>query len=189
MFVWHKLFVFIYWQFLRYNASKNWERFCNYIVGLVSLTHLTFNRWSTKKGDLRSLWGERGAHPPHLSPYGPAIAALCNNIMTSSQKFILNVYVFLSASFTLCLTLSQTPQTPHYVKPRQQCICGSASLALRNICRVRKYLDQTSILRCTRIHSSWLDFCSSLSYGLPAKETWFQFCSKLDETSWNIDSE
>ena len=50
-------------------------------------------------------------------------------------------------------------------------ICSLASLALRNIGRVRKYLDQTSTERLVHAFiSSRLDYCNSLLYGLPAKE-------------------
>ena len=50
-------------------------------------------------------------------------------------------------------------------------ICSLASLALRIVGRVRKYLYQTRTERL--IHSfisSRLDYCNSLLYGLPAKE-------------------
>ena len=50
-------------------------------------------------------------------------------------------------------------------------ICGSASLAIRNIGRVRKYLDQHSTERLVHAFvTSRLDYCNSLLYGLPAKE-------------------
>ena len=49
-------------------------------------------------------------------------------------------------------------------------ICRSASLALRNS-RVRKYLNQQSAERLVHAFiTSRLDYCSSLLYGLPAKE-------------------
>ena len=48
---------------------------------------------------------------------------------------------------------------------------SSASLALRNIGRVRKYLDQTRTERPVHAFvSSRLDYCNSLLHGLPAKE-------------------
>ena len=50
-------------------------------------------------------------------------------------------------------------------------ICRSASLALRNIGRVRKYLNQANTERLVHVFiSSRLDYCNSLLYGLPAKE-------------------
>ena len=50
-------------------------------------------------------------------------------------------------------------------------ICRSASLALRNIGRVRKYLNQQSTKRLVYAFiTSRLDYCNSLLYGLPAKE-------------------
>ena len=49
-------------------------------------------------------------------------------------------------------------------------ICRSASLALKNS-RVRKYLNQQSAERLVHAFiTSRLDYCSSLLYGLPAKE-------------------
>ena len=50
-------------------------------------------------------------------------------------------------------------------------ICRSASLALRNIGRVRKYLDQANTERLVQAFiTSRLDYCNSLLYRLPAKE-------------------
>ena len=50
-------------------------------------------------------------------------------------------------------------------------ICRSASLPLRNIRRVRKYLDQTNMEQLVHAFiTSRLDYCNSLLYGLPAKE-------------------
>ena len=50
-------------------------------------------------------------------------------------------------------------------------ICHSASLALRNIGRVRKYLDQANSERLVHAFiTSRLDYCNSLLYGLPVKE-------------------
>ena len=50
-------------------------------------------------------------------------------------------------------------------------ICRSASLALRNIGRVRKYLNQANTERLVHAFiSSRLDYCDSLLYGLPTKE-------------------
>ena len=49
--------------------------------------------------------------------------------------------------------------------------CCSASLALRNIGRVRKYLNQANTERLVHAFiSSSLDYCDSLLYGLPTKE-------------------
>ena len=50
-------------------------------------------------------------------------------------------------------------------------ICRSASLALRNIARVRKYLSQHNTERLVHAFiSSKLDYCNSLLYGLPSTE-------------------
>ena len=50
-------------------------------------------------------------------------------------------------------------------------ICRSASLALRNISRVKKYLNQQSTERLVHAFiKSRLDYCNSLLYGIPAKE-------------------
>jgi hypothetical protein len=50
-------------------------------------------------------------------------------------------------------------------------ICRSASLALRNIGRVRKYLDQTTTERLVHAFiTSRLDYCNSLLYGVPEKD-------------------
>ena len=50
-------------------------------------------------------------------------------------------------------------------------ICSLASLALRSVGRVRKYLYQTNTERLIHAFiSSRLDYCNSLLYGLPAKE-------------------
>lgn len=50
-------------------------------------------------------------------------------------------------------------------------LCRTASLALRNIGRVRKYLDQSSAERLVHAFiTSKLDYCNSLLYGLPAKQ-------------------
>ena len=50
-------------------------------------------------------------------------------------------------------------------------ICRSASLALRNIGRVRKYLDQANTERLVHAFiTSRLDYCNSLLHGLPVKE-------------------
>ena len=50
-------------------------------------------------------------------------------------------------------------------------ICRSASLALRNIGRVRKHLNQANTEHLVRAFiTSRLDYCNSLLCGLPAKE-------------------
>ena len=50
-------------------------------------------------------------------------------------------------------------------------ICRSASLAFRNIGRVRKYLSQSSTERLVHAFiTSKLDYCNSLMYGLPSTE-------------------
>ena len=50
-------------------------------------------------------------------------------------------------------------------------ICRSASLALRNIGRVRKYLDQANTERLVHAFiTPRLDYCNSLLCGLPPKE-------------------
>ena len=50
-------------------------------------------------------------------------------------------------------------------------LCRTASLAIRNIGRIRKYLDQPSTERLVHAFvSSKLDYCNSVFYGLPAKQ-------------------
>jgi len=50
-------------------------------------------------------------------------------------------------------------------------ICCSASIALRHIGRIRKYLDNSSTERLIHAFiSSKLDYCNSVLYGLPSKE-------------------
>ncbi|KAL9977910.1 hypothetical protein ACROYT_G015373 [Oculina patagonica] len=50
-------------------------------------------------------------------------------------------------------------------------ICRHASLALRNIGRVRKYISQSSTERLVHAFiTSKLDYCNSLLYGLPSTE-------------------
>ena len=50
-------------------------------------------------------------------------------------------------------------------------VCRSASLALRNIGRVRKYLSQSTTERLVHAFiTSKLDYCNSLMYGLPSTE-------------------
>ena len=50
-------------------------------------------------------------------------------------------------------------------------ICRHASLALRNICRVRKYINQSSTERLVRAFiTSKVGYCNSLLYGLPSTE-------------------
>ena len=50
-------------------------------------------------------------------------------------------------------------------------LCRTASLAIRNIGRIRKYLDQPSTERLVHAFvSSKLDYCNSVLYGLPAKQ-------------------
>ena len=50
-------------------------------------------------------------------------------------------------------------------------ICRHASLALRNIGRVRKYVTQSSIEHLVHASiTSMLDYCNSLLYGLPSTE-------------------
>ena len=48
-------------------------------------------------------------------------------------------------------------------------ICKSAHFHLRNICKIRRYLDGKSTeIRIHAFFSSKLDYCNSLLYGLPA---------------------
>ena len=50
-------------------------------------------------------------------------------------------------------------------------LCSTASLALRNFGRIRKYLDKSSTERLVHAFiTSKLDYCNSLLYGLPAKQ-------------------
>jgi len=50
-------------------------------------------------------------------------------------------------------------------------ICRTASLAIRNIGRIRKYIDNSSAERLVHAFvSSKLDYCNSVLYGLPAKQ-------------------
>ena len=50
-------------------------------------------------------------------------------------------------------------------------ICRHASLALRNIGRVRKYINQSSTERLVHAFiTSKLDYCKSLLHGLPSTE-------------------
>lgn len=50
-------------------------------------------------------------------------------------------------------------------------LCRTASLAIRNIGRIRKYLDQPSTERLVHAFvTSKLDYCNSVLYGLPAKQ-------------------
>ena len=50
-------------------------------------------------------------------------------------------------------------------------LCHTASLAIRNIGRNLKYLDQPSTERVVHVFvSSYLDYCNSVLYGLPAKQ-------------------
>ena len=50
-------------------------------------------------------------------------------------------------------------------------LCRTDSLAIRNIGRIRKYLDQPSTERLVHAFvSSKLDYCNSVFYGLPAKQ-------------------
>ena len=50
-------------------------------------------------------------------------------------------------------------------------ICRHASLALRNICRVRKYITQSSTERLVHAFiTSKLDYCNILLYGRPSTE-------------------
>jgi len=49
-------------------------------------------------------------------------------------------------------------------------ICHTASLAIKNIGRIRKYIDNSSAERLVHAFvSSKLDYCNSVLYGLPAK--------------------
>lgn len=49
--------------------------------------------------------------------------------------------------------------------------CRTASLAIRNIGRIRKYLDQPSTEHLVHAFvTSKLDYCNSVLYGLPAKQ-------------------
>ena len=50
-------------------------------------------------------------------------------------------------------------------------LCRTASLAIRNMGRIRKYLDQPSTERLVHAFvTSKLDYCNSVLYGLPAKQ-------------------
>ena len=50
-------------------------------------------------------------------------------------------------------------------------ICRNASLIIRNIGRVRKYLSRADIERLVHAFiTSRLDYCNSLLYGLPARD-------------------
>ena len=61
--------------------------------------------------------------------------------------------------------------SPYFSYSHINSICCSAPLALRNIGRVRKHLDQANTERLVHAFiTSRLDYCNSLLYGLPAKE-------------------
>ena len=50
-------------------------------------------------------------------------------------------------------------------------LCRTASLAIRNIGRIRKYLDQPITERLVHAFvSSTFDYCNSVLYGLPARQ-------------------
>lgn len=55
----------------------------------IANSHCFQSLVNEKSGPPEPVGGGGGASSSHLSPYWPAIAALCNDIMTSSQKFIL----------------------------------------------------------------------------------------------------
>ena len=130
----------------RQSATTNLENCISDIQAFFSDNRLSFNPTKTEIIHLHS----------RFSNLIPILSINIGDYLVPINKEVCN----LGAMFDKHLTMSC-----HINK-----ICRSASLALRNIGSVRKYLNQQSTERL--IHAfitTRLDYCNSLLYGLPAK--------------------
>ena len=105
-------------------------------------------------------------HSKFISP--PSLAGMnISHHVVSTRKEVRNLGVV----FDDHLTMSSHKRLRGSLASHINSICRSASLALRNIGRVRKYLDQANTERLVHAFiTSRLDYYNSLLYGLPAKE-------------------
>ena len=106
------------------------------------------------------------------------VISLCNRwCLRSFERWIITV------AFNINLYGSLFPTSFHYwkiwvwvrhdISRLTTSICNSASLVMRHIAKVRKYLDQTNTERLVHTFISFrLDCCNSLLYGYQKERKW-----------------
>ena len=131
----------------RQSALINLEQCINDIQSFLIINKLTCNPSKTEVVHFSS----------RFSRLAPITTITFGNHTVASANEARNLGVILDRHLTM---------TSHV-----NSICRSASLALRNIGRVRKYLSQSSTERLVHAFiTSKLDYCNSLMYGLPSPE-------------------